>query len=228
MNQLEKITATRQRINALHMENGVRILDPATTYIDESVTIAENTTIYPGAILEGNCVIESGAFIGAYVHLTDTHICANARILSHCVMNQAKVGENSQVGPFAYLRPKTSVGDNCRVGNFVEIKNATLGNYTTAAHLAYIGDATIGNHVNFSCGAITANYNGKIKSQTIIKDNAFIGSNANLIAPVEIGEWAFVAAGSTINKNLPDSSFAIARVRQETKENWDKDPRRNA
>lgn len=199
----------RQRINAKHMENGVRMIDPATTYIDEGVEIGADAVIYPGVVLEGKCVIAS-----------------DAKILAHSVLIDAKVGANSQIGPFAYLRPGTTIGANCRIGNFVEVKNATIGNKTNAAHHAYIGDADVGSGVNYSCGAITANYDGKNKSRTVIKDNAFIGSNAALIAPIEVGEWGYVAAGSTLNKDVPAETLAIARARQENKENWKKDPRR--
>jgi bifunctional UDP-N-acetylglucosamine pyrophosphorylase/glucosamine-1-phosphate N-acetyltransferase len=216
------------RINERHMNNGVHMIDPNATYIDETVEIAEGVTLYPGAVLEGACKIENGAYIGPGVHLKDTYVGANARILSYSVLFEAHVGANTQIGPFAYLRPGSCIGERCRIGNFVEIKNAHIGNDTNAAHLTYIGDATVGNNVNVGCGVITANYDGVTKSQTIINDNAFVGSNTNLIAPIEIGEWAYIAAGSTLNQSVPASGFAIARARQETKENWDKDPRRNA
>jgi bifunctional UDP-N-acetylglucosamine pyrophosphorylase/glucosamine-1-phosphate N-acetyltransferase len=204
------------------------MIDPEAAYIDEATEIAADVMIYPGAILEGACRIEAGAFIGAGVHLKDVHVGANARILSYSVLTQARVGAGSQVGPFAYLRPGTEVGERCRIGNFVEIKNSTIGDDSAAAHLAYIGDADVGSKVNYSCGAITANYDGVTKSRTVIKDNAFIGSNVNLIAPLEIGEWAYIAAGSTINKDMPADSFGIARARQEVKPDWGKDPRKNA
>ena len=209
----------RDRINMHHMENGVRMLDPATTYIDAAVEIASDVIIYPGCILEGACKIESGAIIGPYTHMQDTEIAKNASV-RQSVLKSAKIGQSTEVGPFAYLRPGAVVGNNCRIGNFVEIKNATLGEGTKMAHLAYIGDAEVGRNVNYSCGAITANYDGKNKHRTVIADRAFIGCNANLVAPVEIGEEAVVAAGSTITDNLPGYSMGIARERQTTKDNW--------
>ncbi|MCL2188610.1 MAG: UDP-N-acetylglucosamine diphosphorylase [Defluviitaleaceae bacterium] len=211
-----------------HIKNGVKIIDPSATYISEEAQIAAGVTVYPNAMLEGTCKIEAGASIGLGAHLKDTQVGENTRILSYSVLENARIGRDTQIGPFAYLRMNAVVGDNCRIGDFVEVKNSTVGNKTNAAHLAYIGDASVGNHVNIGCGVITANYDGKTKSRTKIDDHAFIGSNTNLIAPVEVGEWAYVAAGSTINKDIPAESLAIARARQEVKENWSKDPRRNA
>jgi len=214
--------ATRQmqnRINLRHMENGVRIQDPATTYIDSTVQIAPGAIIYPGSIIEGTCTIAEGAIIGPYTHMRDSTV-GQLSAIRHSVLTSAEVGTQTEVGPFAYLRPGAKIGNKCRVGNFVEIKNATLANGAKAAHLAYIGDADIGQRVNIGCGVITANYDGKNKHRTTVEDGAFIGSNANLVAPVTIGENAFVAAGSTITKELPAHSLGIARARQENKENW--------
>ncbi|MCL2500706.1 MAG: hypothetical protein FWE90_10300 [Defluviitaleaceae bacterium] len=214
--------------NARHIENGVRMVDPAATYIDETVEIAKGVTIYPNAVLEGACVIEAGAYIGPGAHLKDVHVGPNAKIHSYSVLTDAEVGADTNVGPFAYLRGNAVIGKRCRIGSFVEIKKSRVGDDTNAAHLAYIGDATVGCNVNIGCGVITANYDGKTKSRTIINDNAFIGSNVNLIAPVEVGEWGYIAAGSTIYESIPDDSFAIARGKQYTKSDWGKDPRRNA
>jgi len=208
-------------INTHHMENGVRMISPASVYIDATVDIAGDTVIYPGAILEGQCKIETGAIIGANTHMKDTVLKQHAHI-RQSVTDSAVIGAHTEVGPFAYLRPGTVIGDRCRVGDFVEIKNATLGNDTKVAHLAYIGDADVGSGVNYSCGAITANYDGKNKFRTTIKDGAFIGSNVNLVAPVTIGEGAFAAAGSTITDDLPGDALGIARARQVQKLNWKK------
>ena len=136
------------------------------------------------------------------------------------VLTDAAIGEDTRIGPFAYLRDGAVVGDRCRIGSFVEIKKSNIGNETNMAHLAYIGDADVGNKVNYGCGAITANYDGKKKYRTVIADGAFIGCNTNLIAPVEIGEGALIAAGSTIDQSVPEYSLGIARKRQITKENW--------
>ena len=213
---------TRNRINLRHMENGVKIMDPATTYIDDTVEIARGVTLYPGCILEGACVIEEGAVIGPYTHMKDSTV-GKATTVRQSVMTGAKIGQNTNVGPFAYLRPGAVVGNNCRVGNFVEIKNANIGDGTSMAHLAYVGDADIGRKVNYSCGVITANYDGKKKHRTVVADGAFIGCNSVLIAPVEVGEGALVAAGSTITDTLPEYSLGIARARQVNKDGWVKD-----
>jgi len=215
----EAATHMRNRINLRHMENGVRMLDPATTYIDDTVEIAPNVVLYPGCILEGACKIEESATIGPYTHMCNTTVGKTSTV-RQSVLTSATIGENTTVGPFAYLRPKAVVGNNCRIGNFVEIKNANIGDSTSMAHLAYIGDADVGKGVNYGCGAITVNYDGKDKHRTTIADGAFIGSNANLVAPVEIGEKALVAAGSTITNTLPEYSLGIARCRQENKVDW--------
>ncbi|MCL1863053.1 MAG: bifunctional UDP-N-acetylglucosamine diphosphorylase/glucosamine-1-phosphate N-acetyltransferase GlmU [Defluviitaleaceae bacterium] len=201
----EAVSHMRERINERHMANGVRMLDPRSAFIEPTVKIARGVTIYPNVMLEGDCEIANGATIGMCCHIVDT-----------------KIGSGTTIGPFAHLRQGTVIGENCRVGNFVEVKNATLADDVKAAHLAYIGDADVGKNVNYSCGAITANYDGKNKHRTVIGENAFIGSNANLIAPVEIGENAFIAAGSTITSDIPPYALGIARERQCIKENWTK------
>ena len=212
----------REQINLRHMENGVWMMDPATTYIDDTVEIGADTVLYPGCILEGACVIGRGAVIGPYSHLKDT-VVGDKSTVRNSVTDGAKIGANTDVGPFAYLRPEAVVGDGCRIGNFVEIKKATLGDGSKMAHLAYIGDADVGKNVNISCGVITANYDGKKKHRTVIADDAFIGCNSNLVAPVEVGKGAYVAAGSTINKDLPEYCLGIARERQTVKEDWARD-----
>jgi len=209
----------RNRINLRHMENGVRIQDPATTYIDDTVKIAENVVLYPGCVLEGDSKIDEGAIIGPYTHLRDT-IIGKFSSVRQSALTSAKIGEKTEVGPFAHLRPGAVISNNCRVGNFVEVKNANIDDNTKMGHLAYIGDADVGKNVNYGCGAITVNYDGKNKYRTVIADGAFIGSNSNLVAPVEIGAEAYVAAGSTITDALPAYSLGIARARQVNKENW--------
>jgi len=209
----------RMAVIQRHCDNGVKIVDPAHCYIDENVKIAAGAVLYPGVILEGACEIEAGAIIGPNTQITDSFIGAGAKI-KQSVLEEAHVGANTTVGPFAYLRPHAVIGERCRVGNFVEVKNATLGDDTKMAHLAYIGDADVGRGVNYSCGAITANYDGKKKHRTVIGDHAFIGCNSNLVAPVQIGEGAFVAAGSTITDNLEPAALGIARARQVCKNNW--------
>jgi len=214
----EGVRHMQNRINLRHMENGVRMLDPATTYIDDTVEIAPNVVIYPGCILEGTTKIEESATIGPYTHMLDT-TAGKASAIRQSVLTGAKIGDETQVGPFAYLRPGAVIGRKCRVGNFVEVKNANLGDGTKMAHLAYIGDADVGRNVNYGCGAITANYDGKKKHRTVIADGAFIGCNANLVAPMEIGEGALIAAGSTVTECVPAKCLTFARARQVNKEN---------
>jgi len=211
----------RTRINTEHMARGVRFIDPSSVFIDDSVKIAGGAVIYPGVIMEGLCEIAEGAVIGPHSHMKNTVVGENATV-RQSVTTDAKIGANSDIGPFAYLRPGTVIGKGCRIGNFVEIKNANLGDEVKMAHLAYIGDADVGNDVNIGCGAITVNYDGRKKHRTVIKDGAFVGSNVNLIAPVTVEEGGFAAAGSTITDTVPENSLAIARARQNNKIDWRK------
>ena len=209
----------RMRINLGHMEKGVQILDPANTYIGPTVVIASSAVIHPGCILEGATIIAENAIIGAYTQMKNSRV-GKGTTVHNSVLVDSTVGEDTFVGPFAYLRNKAVVGNRCRIGCYVEIKNSTLGDDTNMVHLAYVGDADVGKDVNIGCGTITVNYDGKKKHRTVINDGAFIGCNVNLVAPVEIGEKGFVAAGSTITHQVPDYSLAIARNRQTIKEDW--------
>lgn len=206
----------RQRINRRHMLGGVTIIDPSSTYIGADVTIGADTVIYPGSTLSGHTVIGEDCVIGPAVEIEDSRIHDGAKV-KQSVLCQAEVGKETTVGPFAYLRPGTKLGEHVKVGDFVEIKNATLDDGSKVSHLSYIGDAKVGKNVNIGCGAITVNYDGYNKSITEIGDDAFIGSNVNLIAPLKIGDGAYVVAGSTITHSVPDNDLAIARNRQENK-----------
>ncbi|MNO26222.1 Bifunctional protein GlmU [compost metagenome] len=206
----------RQRINRQHMLNGVTIIDPASTYIAADVKIGADTTLYPGTVLKGKTVIGEDCSIGPSSEIEDCVIMNGAEV-KHSVLNQARVGARTSVGPFAYLRPGAVLGEEVKVGDFVEIKNASIGDGSKVSHLSYIGDATVGKNVNVGCGAITVNYDGYNKSRTEIGDDAFIGSNVNLVAPVTVGKGAFVVAGSTITRSVSENDLAIARVRQENK-----------
>ncbi|MBW5449048.1 bifunctional UDP-N-acetylglucosamine diphosphorylase/glucosamine-1-phosphate N-acetyltransferase GlmU [Cohnella sp. CFH 77786] len=206
----------RLRINAEHQANGVTLIDPAHTYIETGVTIGSDTVVYPGTILRGRTSIGPSCVIGPSSDLTDT-VVGTGSTLRQTVADGAVIGEECAVGPFAYLRPGTKLGRQVKVGDFVEIKNASIGEGSKVPHLSYVGDAIVGSGVNIGCGAITANYDGYNKSVTEIGDNAFIGSNANLIAPVKIGSGAYVVAGSTITHNVDDNDLAIARSRQVNK-----------
>jgi bifunctional UDP-N-acetylglucosamine pyrophosphorylase/glucosamine-1-phosphate N-acetyltransferase len=206
----------RQRINKTHMLNGVTIIDPASTYIGADVVIGADTILYPATLLKGKTVIGEDCVIGPSSEIEDSMIMDGAAV-KHSVLSQASVGARTSVGPFAYLRPGTVLGEEVKIGDFVEIKNATIGDGSKVSHLSYIGDASVGKNVNVGCGAITANYDGFNKAKTTIEDDAFIGSNVNLIAPVTVGKGAFVVAGSTITRSVSENDLAVARVRQENK-----------
>ena len=213
----EATAALRSRIIDRHFENGVVITDPSTVYIDADVEIETGVILHPGVMLYGKCRIDKGAIIGPYTQITDSQIGPGS-IVRNSLLEGAQIGADCQIGPFAYLRGGAIIGDRCRIGDFVELKNSTLGNDTKAAHLAYIGDAQVGDRVNFGCGAVTVNYDGTKKHLTVIEDDVFIGSNVNLVAPVEVRTGAFVAAGSTITHEVPADALAIARERQTIKE----------
>jgi len=209
----------RVRIARKHMLNGVTIVDPSSTYIGADVTIGADTVILPGCSIYGQTVIGEDCEIGPSSDIENCHILNGAKV-KHSVLSQAEVGKDTTVGPFAYLRPGTKLGNHVKVGDFVEIKNASMDDGSKVSHLSYIGDAKVGKNVNFGCGAITVNYDGYNKSITEIEDDAFIGSNVNLIAPVKIGKGAYVVAGSTITNAVPDNDLAIARNRQENKSGY--------
>ncbi|MGC6586971.1 bifunctional UDP-N-acetylglucosamine diphosphorylase/glucosamine-1-phosphate N-acetyltransferase GlmU [Paenibacillus sp. Dod16] len=206
----------RERINRTHMLNGVTIIDPSSTYIGADVKIGSDTVLYPGTVLKGNTVIGEDCVIGPDSDIEDSVIADGASV-KHSVLSSAEVGSRTSVGPYAYLRPGAKLGDDVKVGDFVEVKNATIDNGSKVSHLSYVGDAKVGKNVNIGCGAITVNYDGYNKSITEIEDDAFIGSNVNLIAPVKVGKGAFVVAGSTITDSVSDNDLAIARQRQENK-----------
>jgi bifunctional UDP-N-acetylglucosamine pyrophosphorylase / glucosamine-1-phosphate N-acetyltransferase len=206
----------RHRINKRHMENGVTLIDPLTTYIEADVTIGSDTVIYPGTMLQGDTTIGSACTIGPNTEIKDCKVEDGAAV-KHSVLSEAVVGARTSVGPFAYLRPGAKLGEDVKIGDFVEVKNAAIDDGSKVSHLAYIGDAEIGKNVNVGCGVITANYDGFTKNKTIVEDDAFVGSNSNLIAPVRIGKGAYVVAGSTITHDVPADDLAIARSRQTNK-----------
>ncbi|MUG48218.1 bifunctional UDP-N-acetylglucosamine diphosphorylase/glucosamine-1-phosphate N-acetyltransferase GlmU [Paenibacillus woosongensis] len=206
----------RERINRKHMLNGVTIIDPQSTYIGADVQIGSDTILYPGTSIAGNTVIGEDCVIGPGTEVNNCQIHNGAKVKQSVLMD-AEVGSETTVGPFAYLRPGAKLGAHVKVGDFVEIKNASIDEGSKVSHLSYIGDAKVGKNVNIGCGAITVNYDGYNKSITEIEDDAFVGSNVNLIAPVKIGKGAYVVAGSTITHTVPDNDLAIARNRQENK-----------
>ncbi|KHE67911.1 bifunctional UDP-N-acetylglucosamine diphosphorylase/glucosamine-1-phosphate N-acetyltransferase GlmU [Halobacillus sp. BBL2006] len=209
----------KQRINEHHMRSGVTIVDPDQTYIGPDVTIGQDVVIYPGCVIEGETQISDDAVVGPHSTIKDCHI-GKETVVKQSVAANSRIGERVQIGPFAHIRPQSSLGDDVKVGNFVEVKKATFGNGSKASHLSYIGDADVGSGVNIGCGTITVNYDGENKHLTTIENDAFIGCNSNLIAPVTVGEGAYVAAGSTINEDVPAEALSIARSRQTNKEGY--------
>ncbi len=206
----------QNKINSYWLDNGVTIVEPASTYIGPDVTIGQDTVIYPNSRFEGHTVIGTDNILDSGCYFCNAEIGNNNRI-NACRITDSAVGNNVTLGPWAHLRNGCHIGSNVRIGNFVEMKNTSIDDGTKCAHLTYVGDATVGKTVNFGCGVVTVNYDGKNKFHTTIDDGAFIGSNANLIAPVHIGKNTLVAAGSTVNHDVADGDMAIGRVRQENK-----------
>lgn len=209
----------KRRINLKHMENGVTLIDPDNTYIDIDVEIDNDTIIYPGNVLQGKTSIGEGCVLYPNSRIQDSVIGKNVSIQSSTIL-ESIVGENTTVGPFAYIRPESVIGKSARIGDFVEIKKSVIGDKTKVSHLTYIGDAEVGSGCNFGCGTVVVNYDGKAKYKTIIGDNSFIGCNTNLVAPVEVHDNTYIAAGSTITKEVPEGALAIGRANQVNKEGW--------
>ncbi|MBR6400815.1 MAG: bifunctional UDP-N-acetylglucosamine diphosphorylase/glucosamine-1-phosphate N-acetyltransferase GlmU [Firmicutes bacterium] len=209
----------KRRINAYHMLNGVTLQDPENTYIGKDVKIGADTLILPGCYIEGNTEIGEDCIIGPNSRITSSKI-NNCVTVQNSTMIDAFVDNYTTVGPYAYLRPNSKIGEHVRIGDFVEIKNSSIDDGTKVSHLTYVGDSDVGKCVNFGCGTVTVNYDGKNKFRCKIGDNVFIGCNTNLVAPVEVGDHAYTAAGSTITNDVPGDSLAIARSRQENKEGW--------
>ena len=210
----------RDQKNAELMASGVTVEDPATTYIDAGVRVGADTILHPGISLEGTTTIGAGCEIHSGARIIDSQIGDRVTILNHCVITASTIADDVAVGPFAHLRPGTDLRARAKVGNFVELKNTVLGAGSKANHLAYLGNATIGEHVNIGAGTITCNYDGVTKSPTVIEDGAFVGSDSQLIAPVTIGKGAYVGSGSTIRKDVPAGALAVSAGQQRTIEDW--------
>lgn len=206
----------RNRINTKHMLAGVTLVDPTNTYIAPNAIIGRDTTIYPNVTIKSNTVIGEDCQIKPNSYLENVKIGNGVKVLSSTI-SDSKIGDYTSVGPYAHIRNNCDLGEHVRVGNFVELKNTTYGDGSKTAHLSYLGDAEIGSNTNIGCGTITVNYDGKNKYKTKIGSDAFIGCNSNLIAPLEIGDGAVVAAGTTVTENAPDDALVIARVKQENK-----------
>ncbi len=210
----------RQRIADAWMSEGVTFVDPDRTYVDAGVYIGTDTVLEPGAVLRGRTRIGARCRIASGAVIDDSIVGDECFVKPHCWLEGALLGQRCIIGPSAHLRPQTELADEVRIGNFVEVKNSSLGRGTKADHLAYIGDADVGSGVTIGCGAITVNYDGESKHRTIIGDDAFVGCNANLIAPVRIEPDGYVAAGSTITRDVPEGALGVGRARQRNVEGW--------
>lgn len=217
----------QQRINQKWMQEGVTMLQPESIFIDATVTLGQDVTLLPGVILEGNCFIDEDSVIGPNVHMVDCTV-GKACTVENSTMYHSSVGDHSTVGPFAYMRPGSMVGAHCKVGDFVEVKNSTMGDNTKVSHLSYIGDADVGANVNIGCGVVFVNYDGRNKFRTTVEDNAFVGCNVNLVAPVTVKKGAYVAAGTTVTDDVPEEALAIGRARASIKEGWAKGKNKKA
>lgn len=209
----------RKRINESHMRNGVTLIDPANTYIESEVVIGPDTIIYPGTMIKGNTSIGAECQIGPNSEIDSCEV-GDETVIRQSAAHKSSIGNRVNIGPFAHIRPDSDIKDEVKIGNFVEIKKAVFGERSKASHLSYIGDAEVGKDVNIGCGSITVNYDGKNKFLTKIEDEVFIGCNSNLVAPVTVGKGAYVAAGSTITKDVPGKALSIARSHQVNKENY--------
>jgi len=217
LSEAEKIM--QNRINKSHMQNGVTMILPETIIIEDGVEIGADTVIYPNVILKSGTKIGENCVIGSNTQITNSQVESGVDILSSVLLD-CHIGEGTHVGPFAYIRPNTHVGKNVRVGDFVELKNSNIDDGTKISHLTYVGDSDVGKRVNFGCGTVTVNYDGKKKYRTTIGDDCFIGCNTNLVAPVTVENGGYTAAGSTITDTVPEKNLAIARARQVNKQVW--------
>ncbi len=209
----------RRKIAEKHLKAGVSILDANSVYIDPRVKIGSGTVLLPGTILRGRTVIGENCTIGPNAMIRDCTIGDETEV-NASQLNESTVGAHTTVGPFAYVRPNSRIGDHVKVGDFVEIKNSVIGNGTKISHLTYVGDTDCGERINFGCGTVTTNYDGFKKFRCTIGDDAFIGCNTNLIAPVTVGRGSYIAAGSTITDEVPEDALALARARQVNKPGW--------
>lgn len=220
---LDNIPALRHSIrlciNSRLEDEGAEFLDINSTYVDHGVKIGKGTVVYPNVIIEGESEIGENCVIGAGCNIRNSKI-GNDCTLQYVFATEAVVDNNVSIGPFVNLRPKTHIRDNCKIGDFVEVKNSEIGCGTKLPHLSYIGDADVGERVNVGCGSIFVNYDGKNKMRTSVGDDVFIGCNTNLVAPISVGNNVYIAAGSTLTDDVPDSALAIARARQVNKQGW--------
>ena len=217
--EYEEMEARRIERNLEYLDAGVVFIDLKAVYIDEGVRIGKGTVIYPCVVLEGDVEIGENCTIGQNTRIKDS-IIGNGTSIQSSVILESKVGNETSVGPFAYLRPNSEVGSHCKVGDFVEIKNSRLDDGAKAAHLTYVGDSDVGKKVNLGCGVVFVNYDGSKKYRSVVEDGAFIGCNVNLVSPVHVGKDAYVAAGSTITPDVEDGALYVARSKGKSIEGW--------
>ncbi len=216
--EADRIAVSRYREKL--MMSGVTMLFPDTIRVEETVKIEPDVDLHPGSQLCGDSVIQTGSSIGTGCIIRDTHVREHVRILPYSVIERSLIGSYSQVGPMAHLRPETQLGSNAKVGNFVETKKARLGDGVKASHLSYLGDTEIGSETNIGAGTITCNYDGERKHLTRIGHHVFIGSDTQLVAPVSVGDYSYVGAGSTITKDVPSCALGISRSKQTNIQDW--------
>lgn len=204
------------------MLSGVTIIDPKATYVDRTVVIGKDTTLYPNCTIEGDTRIGEQCVIEPNSKISDSEIGREVTIRSHCVITESRIEDRAIIGPFAHLRPKSEIKAKAKIGNFVEVKKSVIGRGSKANHLAYIGDSLVGEEVNIGAGTITCNYDGYEKHQTIIGDRVFVGSNVELVAPVKVGSRSSIGAGTTVTKDVPEGALAISRVKQKNIRGWSK------
>ena len=207
-----------ERIQKL-TESGVIIPMNNGIFIGKEVTVESGTVILPGCVLTGKTHIGKDCHIGPDTWLFDTEV-GNESSLNNVQAYECKILDGADIGPYVHIRPNSVIGNKVHLGNFVEVKNSTVGDSTSVSHLTYIGDSDVGKHVNFGCGCVTVNFTGKEKFRTTVGDHAFIGCNTNLVAPVTVGDYGYTAAGSTITDDVPENALAIARAKQINKEDW--------
>ena len=217
--------AELERIHQLNiarqlLEQGVHLLDPARIDVRGTLICGRDVSIDVGCVFEGHVTLEDGVSVAANCVIKNAYIAAGSNIKAFCHIEDAKVGAQSQIGPYARLRPGTELAEDVHIGNFVEIKNSQIAAHSKANHLAYVGDATVGSRVNIGAGTITCNYDGVNKFRTVIEDDAFIGSDSQLVAPVRVGKGATLGAGTTLTKDAPEGKLTVSRARQLTIENW--------
>lgn len=219
--QLAEVERIHQRNLAQRLlEAGVTLLDPARIDVRGQLTCGRDVTIDVGCVFEGRVHLDDGVHIGAHCVIRNATIGAGARVQPFCHIEEAKIGPAGRIGPYARLRPGTKLGEDVHIGNFVEVKNSQVGDHSKANHLAYVGDTTVGQRVNIGAGTITCNYDGVNKSRTVIEDDAFIGSDTQLVAPVTVGRGATIGAGTTLTKDAPAGKLTLSRAKQMTLDAW--------